>query len=86
VPNNPERPRRVTIAPEGPLLVEGPVEVVDEEGVVHVSRRFQVAICTCRRSRIFPWCDTSHRRRGKPAGAENTARVDRSGNEEEDTP
>lgn len=85
MPNNPERPRRVNIAPEGPLLVEGPVEVVDDEGVVHVSRRFQVAICVCRRSRIFPWCDTSHRRRGKPAEAENTA-ADCSAYEEESTP
>ncbi|MGW5210554.1 CDGSH iron-sulfur domain-containing protein [Streptomyces sp. NPDC004051] len=32
-----------------------------------VSQRFTVAVCTCRRSRIFPWCDTSHRRRGKPS-------------------
>ncbi|NUP21009.1 MAG: CDGSH iron-sulfur domain-containing protein [Streptomyces sp.] len=48
---------------DGPLLVEGPVEVVGEDGEVTVSRRFTVAICTCRRSRIFPWCDTSHRRR-----------------------
>ncbi|MEW5626284.1 CDGSH iron-sulfur domain-containing protein [Streptomyces hydrogenans] len=27
------------------------------------SDRFSVAICTCRRSRAYPWCDTSHRRR-----------------------
>lgn len=47
----------------GPFLVDGPVEVVDDTGAVHVSRRFRVALCTCRRSRIFPWCDTSHRPR-----------------------
>ncbi|MGX1547321.1 CDGSH iron-sulfur domain-containing protein [Streptomyces adustus] len=28
-----------------------------------VSRRFAVAVCTCRRTRTPPWCDTSHRRR-----------------------
>jgi len=50
---------------DGPLLIEGPVEVVDENGAVTVSRRFTVAVCTCRRSRTFPWCDTSHRRRGR---------------------
>ncbi|MEV0522511.1 CDGSH iron-sulfur domain-containing protein [Streptomyces sp. NPDC050439] len=60
------RPRRVTIDPEGPLLVEGPVEVVAEDGSVIASRRFTTAICTCRRSRAYPWCDTSHRRRVKP--------------------
>ncbi|WEO99962.1 CDGSH iron-sulfur domain-containing protein [Streptomyces sp. FXJ1.172] len=68
--NTPERPRRVRVQRDGPLLIEGPVEVVGEHGEVTVSRRFTVAICTCRRSRIFPWCDTSHRRRGacKPSG------------------
>lgn len=52
----------------GPLLMEGPVEVTTPEGDVVVSERFVVAICTCCRSRTYPWCDTSHRRRG-PAPA-----------------
>ncbi|MEV2250483.1 CDGSH iron-sulfur domain-containing protein [Streptomyces sp. NPDC050147] len=65
------RPRRVTIDPEGPLLVEGPVEVVAEDGSVIASRRFTTAICTCRRSRTYPWCDTSHRRRVKTQNAQN---------------
>ncbi|MFF1595081.1 CDGSH iron-sulfur domain-containing protein [Streptomyces sp. NPDC058286] len=34
-----------------------------------VSRRFTVAICTCRRSRTYPWCDTSHRARTRPRSA-----------------
>ncbi|MFC9593875.1 CDGSH iron-sulfur domain-containing protein [Streptomyces sp. NPDC056944] len=29
------------------------------------SDRFMVAVCTCRRSRTYPWCDTSHRRRAR---------------------
>ncbi|MEU8824949.1 CDGSH iron-sulfur domain-containing protein [Streptomyces sp. NPDC048636] len=62
-----ERPRRVTIDPDGPLVIEGPVEVVDENGTV-VSRRFAAAICTCHRSGIYPWCDTSHRTRAHRAG------------------
>ncbi|MZE77094.1 CDGSH iron-sulfur domain-containing protein [Streptomyces xinghaiensis] len=45
------------------MLVEGPVEVVLEDGSTERSDRFTVALCTCRRSRRFPWCDTSHRRR-----------------------
>lgn len=28
-----------------------------------VSERFQVAICACRRSKAYPFCDTSHRRK-----------------------
>jgi CDGSH-type Zn-finger protein len=58
------------VDPDGPLLVEGPVEVVADDGSVTVSRRFTVAVCTCRRSRTYPWCDTSHRRRQKPGSQE----------------
>lgn len=61
-------PRRVTVEPGGPVVVQGPVEVVAEDGTVSVSRRFAVAICTCRRSATYPWCDTSHRARERPAG------------------
>ncbi len=50
----------------GPLLVEGPVEVELEDGTTVSSDRFQVALCTCRRSRRYPWCDTSHRARTPP--------------------
>ncbi|MEU5400237.1 CDGSH iron-sulfur domain-containing protein [Streptomyces sp. NPDC005963] len=59
------RPPRVTLTKDGPLLVEGPVEVVLDDGTTAVSDRFTVALCVCRRSRSFPWCDTSHRRREK---------------------
>ncbi|MFJ8825960.1 CDGSH iron-sulfur domain-containing protein [Streptomyces sp. NPDC102467] len=71
--NSSERPRRVTLDREGPLLIEGPVEVTDGDGTAHVSRRFQTAICTCRRSRTFPWCDTSHRRRRRVEEAGDAA-------------
>ncbi|WP_277622420.1 CDGSH iron-sulfur domain-containing protein [Streptomyces sp. CB03238] len=54
---------RVVIDPEGPLLMEGPVEVRLPDGTTACSDRFMVAVCTCRRSRRYPWCDTSHRRR-----------------------
>ncbi|MFD3518402.1 CDGSH iron-sulfur domain-containing protein [Streptomyces sp. NPDC058657] len=56
-------PCRVAVQREGPFLVEGPVEVTLEDGSTVRSDRFRVALCTCRRSRRYPWCDTSHRRR-----------------------
>ncbi|MEO3787676.1 CDGSH iron-sulfur domain-containing protein [Actinocorallia sp. B10E7] len=56
-------PRRVVLDPEGPILVEGPVEIVLEDGSTVVSDRFMVALCTCRRSRDYPLCDTSHRKK-----------------------
>lgn len=52
---------RVVVTGEGPVLVEGPVEVVTPDGEVVRSDRGTVALCTCRRSRITPFCDTSHR-------------------------
>jgi CDGSH-type Zn-finger protein len=51
------------VVPDGPVLVEGPVELVTEDGVSVHSERFVVAVCTCRRSKRFPLCDTSHRKR-----------------------
>ncbi|GHK01953.1 hypothetical protein SY2F82_37500 [Streptomyces sp. Y2F8-2] len=63
---------RIRADRDGPLLVEGPVEVTGPDGDTVVSRRFVVAICTCRRSRTYPWCDTSHRRRGKPTDDRET--------------
>ncbi|MFC9294122.1 CDGSH iron-sulfur domain-containing protein [Streptomyces sp. NPDC057011] len=55
--------RRMSVDPRGPALIEGPVEIVLDDGTVARSDRFVVAVCTCRRSRSYPWCDTSHRRR-----------------------
>jgi CDGSH-type Zn-finger protein len=63
VPSGSERARRVTPDPSGPLVVEGPVEVELDDGSLVRSDRFKVAICVCRRSRTYPWCDTSHRGR-----------------------
>jgi CDGSH-type Zn-finger protein len=57
----------------GPLLVEGPVEVELEDGTTVSSDRFRVALCTCRRSRRYPWCDTSHRRSTKPRASTETS-------------
>ncbi|HET9140889.1 CDGSH iron-sulfur domain-containing protein [Actinophytocola sp.] len=49
--------------PDGPELVAGPVDLVLPDGTRVRSDRFMVAICTCRRSKRYPLCDTSHRPR-----------------------
>ncbi|MFT2015530.1 CDGSH iron-sulfur domain-containing protein [Streptomyces sp. 796.1] len=70
MPTAPERePRRIRTEPGGPLLIDGPVEAVLDDGTAVVSDRPVVAICMCGRSRIRPWCDTSHRRRPRKAPA-----------------
>lgn len=59
------QPRVVRVTSGGPLLIEGPVCIELPNGDVIESDRFMVAVCTCRRSRDYPLCDTSHRcRRG----------------------
>ncbi|MQY34163.1 hypothetical protein SRB17_21290 [Streptomyces sp. RB17] len=63
-----DRARRITVRRQGPLLVEGPVEVELEDGTTVSSDRFLVALCTCRRSRRYPWCDTSHRHKSRDSG------------------
>ncbi|MGW6390291.1 CDGSH iron-sulfur domain-containing protein [Streptomyces sp. NPDC055103] len=56
-------PPRVQPLAGGPLLVEGPVEIVMPDGSVVLCERPMVALCTCRRTLRAPFCDTSHRPR-----------------------
>lgn len=56
-------PRLVRIVADGPMLIQGPVRIEMPDGTVVESDRFMVAICMCRRSKTYPLCDTSHRRR-----------------------
>lgn len=62
-----QSPRVVRIVPNGPVMVEGPVRIEAPDGSVVESDRFMVAICACRRSKTYPLCDTSHRRRRRTA-------------------
>jgi CDGSH-type Zn-finger protein len=59
------------VVPGGPLLIEGPVELVTDDGQTLTSDRFMVAVCVCRRSRRYPFCDTSHRRRVRQEPADD---------------
>ena len=59
--------RTVRMVPNGPIMVEGPVRIEMPDGAVVESDRFLVAICACKRSKTFPLCDTSHRRRARTA-------------------
>ncbi|WP_216892439.1 CDGSH iron-sulfur domain-containing protein [Nocardia alni] len=64
MPTEPGRDiRKVTLTRDGPALIEGPVEIVTDDGRAVRSDRFIVALCLCRRSNDYPFCDTSHRRR-----------------------
>jgi CDGSH-type Zn-finger protein len=51
----------ITVCPDGPLLVRGPVELVSADGETVEHPRRVVALCRCGRSRLKPLCDGSHR-------------------------
>ncbi|WP_245234184.1 CDGSH iron-sulfur domain-containing protein [Mycobacterium sp. PS03-16] len=55
--------RTVRVVQGGPIMVEGPVRIEMPDGSVVESDRFMVALCACKRSKNYPLCDTSHRRR-----------------------
>jgi CDGSH-type Zn-finger protein len=62
----PERPRRreigiVRVVLDGPLLVRGPIQLVDERGEEVAVRRRVNAICRCGRSASQPFCDGTHK-------------------------
>lgn len=61
--------RLVRVVPSGPVMVQGPVKIEMPDGSVVESDRFMVAICACRRSKNYPLCDTSHRKRRRGATA-----------------
>ncbi|MFC9388934.1 CDGSH iron-sulfur domain-containing protein [Streptomyces venezuelae] len=54
---------RIRPLPEGPVLVDGPADIVMPDGSVVRCERPVMALCTCRRSLRAPFCDTSHRTR-----------------------
>jgi CDGSH-type Zn-finger protein len=62
---------RVTLVEGGPILVEGPVELETPDGTLVRSERPVVAVCACRRSKRYPFCDTSHRRKVRQTPADS---------------
>ncbi len=57
---------RCSIQPSdnGPLLVRGPVTLIDEDGNEMVVKGKNVALCRCGASANKPFCDRSHVRVG----------------------
>jgi CDGSH-type Zn-finger protein len=51
----------VRVTPEGPLLVRGPLRLVDEGGREVRTRRRVNALCRCGRSALQPFCDGTHK-------------------------
>jgi CDGSH-type Zn-finger protein len=55
-------PTKITIADNGPLRIEGDVQVVDSEGKVYgLGGRMVVGFCRCGHSENKPFCDGAHK-------------------------
>jgi CDGSH-type Zn-finger protein len=63
----------VRVVPDGPILIRGPVRIELPDNTAVESDRFVVAICACRRSKTYPLCDTSHRRRTRQEPSERSS-------------
>ena len=59
-----EEPATITAYPDGPLLVRGAVELLDDDGTPIEQRRRTVALCRCGLSTIKPFCDGTHKAAG----------------------
>jgi CDGSH iron-sulfur domain-containing protein 3 len=57
---------KIRIRDDGPLLVDGVVEVVDAEGnrLTSPSTKPLLALCRCGDSKTKPFCDGTHRETG----------------------
>lgn len=51
----------IRVTSEGPLLVRGPLRLVDERGREVYTRRRVNALCRCGRSAVQPFCDGTHK-------------------------
>jgi uncharacterized Fe-S cluster protein YjdI len=58
-------PTSIFPVPGGPLILRGPMELLDERGDL-VSTETRLALCRCGASRNQPFCDNSHRAAGAP--------------------
>ncbi|HEV2754938.1 MAG TPA: CDGSH iron-sulfur domain-containing protein [Actinomycetota bacterium] len=66
---------RITPYEDGPLLVRGSFELVDQDGNAIPVHRKTIALCRCGKSRIKPFCDGTHKstRFSAPSGRADDA-------------
>lgn len=51
---------RITVRPNGPYLVKGPIELIDGDGNTFVVKKETIALCRCGGSANKPFCDGTH--------------------------
>ncbi len=62
---------KITVRNDGPLLIEGDLEVIDQAGKLFgLTGRTTIALCRCGHSEKKPFCDGAHRRQGFQSSCE----------------
>ena len=56
----PAGPTRIMVCPDGPLLVRGPMQILDAAGNVAARTRQTLALCRCGEPRLARFCDGTH--------------------------
>ena len=59
----------ITPCRDGPYLVRGDFELLDQEGNAIPLSRGTIALCRCGRSRTRPFCDGTHKLTGFRSGS-----------------
>jgi CDGSH-type Zn-finger protein len=60
----------ISVRPNGPLRVEGPIKLVDSNGqVIDLAGKPAVSLCRCGASVNKPFCDGTHSKIGFQAAA-----------------
>ena len=59
-------PVTIKVRRDGPLLVQGPVRLIDADGNEIPWEGDDIVLCRCGRSATKPFCDRSHRQIGAP--------------------
>jgi CDGSH-type Zn-finger protein len=68
----------ITAYEDGPLLVRGPFDLLDQSGTSIEKYRNTIALCRCGRSRLKPFCDGTHKKVGFKALGGQEVRLSRS--------
>jgi len=70
MPDTPTGPQ-LTVKPNGPVLVPGPLTLLDPTGKAHaIPAGKMIALCRCGQAASKPYCDGSHTRTGFQAAGE----------------
>ena len=69
---------KITVRPNGPYRVEGPIVLLDTEGnQFDLSGRGTIVLCRCGASSNKPFCDATHRKIGFEATSEAVQESDK---------